>query len=246
MASTSAGTALSSAHRRSQAALTARTIRRLGATWRLLDPRKVDATAPQWLDATLPVLEVAHRESQTLATAYATRFRAVELAGQPGVGRIPVIELVPFDTASARRGLVIEGPARIKRATARGLDIQEAYRTAFAVSSAEATMKASEGAREYLTTLSERDRWARGYRRICSAKPCAFCAMLSSREYFGMPTVGFKVHPNCHCYPELIYGSPTATRQSREFAAQWSEATEGVPSRDQLNAFRRHLAAQRS
>lgn len=206
----------------------------------------VDATAPQWLDATLPVLEVAHRESRSLAAAYAARFRSVELAGQPGVGRIPAIESIPFDTASARRGLVIEGPARIKRATARGLDLQEAYRAAFAVSSAEAAMKASEGGRGYLTSLSERDRWARGYRRICSAKPCAFCAMLSSREYFGMPTVGFKVHPNCHCYPEPIYGSSTATRQSREFAAQWSEATEGVPSRDQLNAFRRHLAAQRS
>lgn len=241
MASTSAGTALSNAHRLGQATISTRTVRRLGLTWRLLDPRRVDATAPQWLDTTLPVLETAFRESQNLAAAYAARFRATEA---PNAGPAPSIDFSPMDTAAVRRSLLYSGPVRLKQATARGLDLQDAYKNAFASSSAEATMKASEGGRGYLTALSERDRWANGFRRVCSAKPCAFCAMLSSREYFGMPTVGFKVHPNCHCYPELVYGSKTATRQSKEFAAQWSEATEGVRSSEQLNAFRRYLAEQ--
>lgn len=245
MASSEAGTALSNAHRLAQTTLSARTLRRLGITWRVLDPRRLDATAGDWVEATIPVLNVAHRESQTLAAAYVGRFRAAELA-DVDAGPLPTIDFTPLDEVAARRGLLIQGPVKVKQAMTRGRDLQDAYRDAFSTSSAEATMRVSDGGRDVIRGLSEADRWAKGYRRVCSGKPCAFCAMLSSREYFGMPTVGFQVHPNCHCYPELIYGERTATRQSRQFAAQWSEATEGVPAGDQLNAFRRYLDAERA
>ena len=59
----------------------------------------------------------------------------------------------------------------------------------------------------------------------------------------------FKVHDNCHCFPETAYatGFQDATRQAKEFHALYHEATAGVGgSKAQLNAFRRALAAQRA
>lgn len=79
MATTSAGARLSERHRQTQNAIAAGFLARFFAVWGLLDPTRLDATAPRWISTVLPLLRAARQDSADAATDYYRRFRDLEL-----------------------------------------------------------------------------------------------------------------------------------------------------------------------
>ncbi len=248
---TRAGAMLTEAHRLAQAKLSAQVVADLLKVWPLLDPTDLDATVDRWLTASAAIVAKKHGDSAALAREYLRRFRAVEL-GTPLADWTPPPAPAP-STEAIRTSMVVQGPVRIKAAMTVGTPLAQAVQTAAGTSSAAGSRHALNGGRDAIVAATKADDRAVGIRRVTAAKCCAFCAMLSSRSYYGLSSDAtgvdmdeFKVHDGCHCTPETVYegGSQLADRQSREHAAFYSEVTAGETGKDKNRAFRRAWEAQ--
>lgn len=254
MASTTAGARLTDAHRVAQGRLSAETVARLVQVWPLLDPTNLDGTADRWITAASAIVEAQRTRSAALADAYQTQFRAMELGAS--VAPVPSPPVPPLVAEALRTSLLTQGPVKVKALVAGGQTTDIAAEAARLGSALAGTRHASDGGRAAILAATDADPLAHGVRRVTSPGCCAFCAMLAARSADGLSSnatrsgmESFKVHDNCHCFPETAYatGFQDATRQAKEFHALYHEATAGVGgSKAQLNAFRRALAAQRA
>lgn len=92
MASTDQGRRLTERHRRDQVALRSMFLARAVPLWPLLDWRRIDETAPGWIQAVLALIRVFRRESADLSVRYYSEYRRVEVPR--AVEPAPEIEFV--------------------------------------------------------------------------------------------------------------------------------------------------------
>lgn len=238
MAATLAGTRLTEAHRVAQARIGVATAARTAAVWPLLD-----LSAPSaWLDAATLVVEAQAVESARYADAYVRAFRAAEL-GEVDAS-FEVAAMRPIDPARVRTSLAVTGPIEAKKMLAAGRVLADAMARASAASAGAAQRHALSAGRQVLMDTAAADPRARGWSRVASAQACAFCLMLASRgpDYTSEGAASFQAHDSCGCTVEPHYRGDGMNPQARRAREMWDTATRGVPSGQQLAAFRAALA----
>lgn len=113
MAATSEGRALTEQHRRAQVAAQRGFLAEFVALWLLLDPYRLDDTAPGWVSAVMRLIGVWRQQSADVAVDYYQRLRVVEAPRAPLPGPLPVFDRpAPADrvvrrVARGNRGSVV-------------------------------------------------------------------------------------------------------------------------------------------
>jgi hypothetical protein len=260
VAATTQGRRATEQHRREQSRTSALLVREVLSLWPLLDPLRLDATAPAWLRLVLDLVTGYRSRSARLAADYLTRFRLAE------IGSTPPNPLAPPDDSgwrdAAAVSLLVTGPSTVKRLTAAGLDPQAAAEKTAPLVAAAAMRHGAAGGRDLLDNARRVDRAIIGYHRVTSAKPCAFCAMLAARSamppdrrtfYASQWAATFTIrdgdpdtfHDGCLCTVEPVYRDDAAPpAASVGFAELWVTSTAGLSGRKARNAFRRAYEAQ--
>jgi hypothetical protein len=231
---------LTEAHRLAQSRLGVSTVARVDDLWALLDVTDLDATSARWLRAVLAVVDTQSAQSARLAAAYFDAYRALEVGS-----RLPAQQIPPIDVAAVQTSLTVTGPVKVKTLTAAGQTISTASDVARAASAAAAQRHTLNAGRSLLLNSVRNDQQARGWARRASGGACAFCAMLASRggEYGNERTADFEAHDGCGCTVEPIYSGDGLDDTSSGYRDLWETATRGVPSGQQLAAFRAALGA---
>jgi hypothetical protein len=235
MSSTPEGRLLTEAHRVQQARLGADTVRQMHTLFRVLDPANLDRTVERWLSLAVPLVQAQRTKSSAAAGRYVAAFRTAET----GAAIAPVLA----DTAPAAAlltSLTVTGPVALKRAAARGVELDQAVDLATVQVGKAAMRHALNGGRDTITQTVSSDPRALGWARAVSGKPCAFCAMLASRgPVYAKDTAGFDAHDGCSCSAEPVYSAaaswPPGGQQYRQL---WDETTAGLGGQDAVNAFR--------
>ncbi|MBW3663565.1 MAG: hypothetical protein KY469_10735 [Actinobacteria bacterium] len=234
MAATTAGAALTEAHRVGQVRLAALTVVQVGRVWPALDPADLTRTWPALEQAITALVTRGRPRSAQLTLEYLRAFLQAE-AGRTLTRPEPIIGL---DRDRLVTSLRVTGPVTIKQATAAGAPLARTSRTALAQVAAAASRHVLDAGRAtaLATALNEGfNRWT----RVSDGSPCAFCAMLVSRGpvYLTRDTAEFQAHDRCGCTVEVVVAGDGWTPQARRFHDIWNDATRG--ERDQLTAFRR-------
>lgn len=238
MARTPAGEALTEAHKAAQGTISGAVIQQVLNLWRLLDPADIKGSFPAFLKAVLPILELAHGQSASLAGVYLAAFREAEGAPAGDV----VLPTTSLNAAQATTSLLVTGPVAFLTGIRAGQDEATAMQNALTQALGASSRLALGGGRD--TILGVGDRHLVGYARTTSGKPCHFCALLASRgAVYSRNTAGFDAHDGCHCQPEPVYSDGNGEYQNPgradEFRKLYDESTAGLGSADSLTAFRR-------
>lgn len=235
MSATVVGRQLTEQHRVLQVRLAALSTVQLRTLWRLIDPDDLDGTTPGWVAAVTRLVSAQRQTSEGLSSRYLREFRVAEV-GQPASGVFPT---PGFPIGAVETSLMVTGPVKIREGIRMGRTVDQAAQFALASSSAAATRHILNGGRELLMGAVGQDRRARGWIRVTSFKPCAFCAMLASRgPVFKESTGSYQAHDSCRCTAEPVYRDGAAWPGN---ANQWADLynREAKGSSDPLNAFRR-------
>lgn len=262
MASTVSDDAASAARwRAAQTGLTILLLRNLRGLRRLINPSRLQATVPTWIEA---VTTVVTQHSEVAATLAADFYDGERIAaGVPGSFTVPLADPPPGEQVDNTMRWATKDlwPRDPEAATT-----TEAQRAPLDVRLDQAEKKA-EGAAEKLVldqgrqTVREavqKDRYAIAYARAAALGACSFCKLMASRGavYKNLDAVGraanekftgadsvIKYHDHCHCQPIPVFVgqrfelSPHAAewdRLYRDYAAGYSG--------DQLRRFRQALA----
>jgi hypothetical protein len=171
--------------------------------WSLVDPKRLDQTTPQWLEAAMALVQVRRVESARIAGNYLRAFRTVEAPLAP---LVPPLLGVRLDTLAASTSLRVVGPISVKRAMAAGKPLAKASEVA-ATNTARAAMRHTlEGGRDTITATVRADPAVRGFRRVTSGDACKFCSMLAGRgAVYSADTARFAAHDGCSCSAEPVY-----------------------------------------
>lgn len=229
---------LAQSHRSGQVEIAAEVTARALQAFSALDLDALDQSFPGWRDLVRQIVNEGRNKSAILARSYVDLAKKAEL-GRDAKALVTLDTVVSFDQLTGQ--LIIAGPAGIKRALRRGVSINEAATVARAKSAAMAESLALDGGRNTILSDKQLVYW----QRVCSGKPCAFCAMLASRGpiYKTKAKAAFHPHPDCRCMPMPTFrpGGTNASRtdQSKAYLEQWNELTKGRRGKDALNAFRR-------
>lgn len=256
MATTAQGRRLTEQHRKAQLAVRAAALREALRLWPVLDPLRLDETAPVWLRLMAQLVLRWRSTSAQRSVDYYRAFRAAE-TGQLVAPPIP--EPPDADMGRVTTSLTVTGPVRVKQLTQRGEPPQRAARQVLPQSSAAAGRHVLDGGRQQLLTAAIADEHAVGWIRITDAEPCAFCAMLASRGFVYLSEAsaarttvrskrgpGRQYHDGCSCQVEPAFSRDTPLPgRNAEFERLWIESTAGYSGKDARNAFRRALEAQR-
>lgn len=255
---TSDGSAASSRLRAAQRGLTRLLRRDLLLLRRLLDPGRLQATVPPWMDA---VTEVVARYSQTSATLAADFYDGErEAAGVPGTFTVPLADPPPDEQvdASLRWATKDLWPRDDDATVAQMEPLDARLEAAMAKADAAAQKLVADGGRETLRQAVKQDRQAVGYARAAALGACAFCRLMASRgmvyktagtagqdanERFSGDASVAKFHNDCHCAIIPVFRGQRF--QLSPHAAEWDrlyrEYAQGHPG-DQLRLFRRAIA----
>lgn len=244
-------TQLTERHRAAQLTVRALFLRELLTAWPLLDPMRLEQTAPAWIQLVMRLVSRYRQESAAESLSYYVRLRD-ELAPVPGLPPEPVVDWRAAD-AAAETSLRVLGPVGIKQRTGQGVDPAAAARTALVDVSAASARHVLDGGRDSIRHAVDRDELAIGFARYASPTACAFCKMLASRGavYESRGTAlrtttrsargeGERYHDGCACMAVPIFsGNDPLPPGSDEYARLWADATTGFSGKDALNAFRR-------
>lgn len=202
MATTLAGSRLTERHQTAQLALRALALRQVLQIWPAFDVEHTARSWPAVESALLAVIGERRAVSASLAAGYFEAFRRAE-----GVGGVASPVLAAFDEGAvvrARTSLQVTGYVTTERL--RALKHADPSRVALVRLSGAVTRHVLDGGRETLLASVRRDRRARGWARVTSAKACEFCAMLASRGGVYTETSGaFQAHDHCGCGLEPRY-----------------------------------------
>lgn len=242
MAATAQARRITEAHRLAQAQLGARVVQAMRFVWPLLDADDLDGSFERWLTASRSIVDGQRVVSARLAATYVSTFKALELGASPAAPLV-LAETVP--TAAVATSMLVTGPASVKSAVGRGVQVAQAMDTARARSAAAAMRHVLGGGRDTIAETVGADRQALGWGRAVSGRGCAFCAMLASRgPVYSEATVAFDAHDGCSCSAEPVYREDAAwPAGSERYQSMWNEATAGLSGQDAINAFRRSLSA---
>jgi hypothetical protein len=193
--------ALDENHRQAQLRLGSQTILALSAVWPLLDPHDLDATAPGWLTAVVPIVQRFRLLSSALAAAYLRIARTDELGEE--LAPALAADVPPSAIATS---MLVTGPYSIKANTARrAVPLGRALGVAEARSGAAGMRHALNGGRETIVETMKADPRARGWRRVASGRACPFCSSLAGQESFTSETISFQAHDACGCSAAPVY-----------------------------------------
>ncbi len=259
LASTSDGSASAGRWRAAQRGLTRLLLRDLVVLRRLIDPGRLQATVPPWIDAVTELVASYSETSATLAADFYDRER--ESAGVPGSFTVPLADPPPDEQvdASMRWATKDLWPRDEAEATVAQLEPLDVRIDAAMKKADAATQKlVADVGRETVRQAVKADPQAVAYARTAALGACSFCKLMASRgsvyrtagsagrdanDRFSGDASVVKFHDNCHC--GII---PVFRGQQFELsphAAEWDriyrEYAQGH-SGDQLRLFRRALA----
>lgn len=260
MASTTSDNSASSGRwRAAQRGLTRLLLRDLLALRRLLDPGRLQATVPPWIDAVTEVVGGYSETSATLAADFYDGER--EAAGVPGTFTVPLADPPPGEQVDASlrwatKDLWLRDEADATLAQREPFDVR--LEAAMTKADAAAQKLVADGGRETMRQAVKQDQQAVGYARAAALGACAFCRLMASRgmvyktagtagqdanERFSGDASVAKFHNDCHCAIIPVFRgqrfelSPHATEWDRLYR----EYAQGHPG-DQLRLFRRAIA----
>lgn len=256
---TSDGSASSGKWRAAQLGLTRLLLRDLLALRRLLNPGRLQATVPPWIDA---VTEVVARYSETSATLAADFYDGErEAAGVPGSFTVPLADPPPGEQVDsslrwATKDLWPRDEADATVAQQEPFDVR--LEAAMTKADAATQKLVADRGRETLRQAVKQDRQAVGYARAAALGACAFCRLMASRgmvyktagtagqdanERFSGDASVAKFHNDCHCAIIPVFRGQRF--ELSPHAAEWDrlyrEYAQGHPG-DQLRLFRRAIA----
>lgn len=249
MARTQEGAALTEQHRQTQLQLRSQALRDFLVLWPLWTGD--DQSFGSLIQAAIPLVNVYHRSSATLAGAYYQAFRRAERIPGDVTSRIPV----PVPPEQIARSMYATGQATAREALAAGRSAEQARRSALVATSGAVTRHVLAGGRETILETAATDEQALGWARVTDSAPCPFCLMLASRGpvYKTEQTADFQAHGHCGCGAEPVYRDSHWPGRAREFLdiynrAQHEAEAAGELDRgtenDRLNALRRYLAKE--
>jgi hypothetical protein len=256
---TSDGSASSGRWRSAQRGLTRLLLRDLLTLRRLINPGRLQATVPPWIDA---VTEVVARYSETSATLAADFYDGErEAAGVPGTFTVPLADPPPDEQADASmrwatKDLWPRGDADATVAQLEPLDVR--LQAAMAKADAATQKLVADVGRETVRQAVKTDPQAVAYARAAALGACSFCKLLASRgsvyataesagrdanERFSGDASVVKFHNNCHCTIIPVFRGQRfeLSPQAAEWDRIYREYAQGHPG-DQLRLFRRALA----
>lgn len=221
MAATDAGRRLTEAHRLAQARLGRQTVLQMLTLWPLLDLSNLDRSFPNWLRAALALVSARRTQSSGLAGTYLTSLKMLEIGKASEPQPAPVLDERRFATS-----MLVTGPAAIRAGLVRGDKLPRLAQIAQTTSARAAMRHTLSGGRDTIANTVAADRDVRGWARVTSGRPCAFCAMLASRgPVYAKGTVDFKTHDGCGCTAEPVYRDDNQWPPgSTKHAAMWDQA----------------------
>ncbi|MFH9574187.1 hypothetical protein ACH4MG_27065 [Streptomyces sp. NPDC017454] len=249
--------------RRAQAGLTTLLLRDLRGLRRLINPHRLQATVPTWIDAVAALVARYSEVAATLAADFYDGER--EAAGMSGTFTVPLADPPRDEQTSnslrwATKDVWPRGEAEATVAQLEPLDTR-----------LDAAMSKAEGAigrlvlnagRDTVTGAVRRDGGAIAYARAAALGCCSFCALMSSRgaiykdrgavgedandQFVGDDSV-IKYHNYCRCQPIPVFRGQAfeLSPKAREWDRIYREYAQGHPG-EQLRRFRAALAEERS
>ncbi|MFI8191351.1 hypothetical protein ACIF8T_21450 [Streptomyces sp. NPDC085946] len=260
MASTTSDSSSGAARWRSaQVGLTALLLRDLRGLRRLIDPARLQATVPAWIEAVAAIVARYSEVSATLAADFYDGER--EAAEVPGVFTVPLADPPPEEQTSnslrwATKDLwpLAEGEAT----TAQLEPLETKLEVAFGKADMATQKLVVDVGRETVRQAVRQDPQAVSYARVAALGACSFCKLMASRGavYATAETAGrdandrfsgdasvVKFHNNCHCGILPVFRGQRF--ELSPHAAEWDrlyrDYAQGHPG-DQLRLFRRALA----
>ncbi|MGW0905033.1 VG15 protein [Streptomyces sp. NPDC002853] len=249
--------------RAAQSGLTTVLLRDLRGVRRLINPNRLQATVPTWIEAVIAVVARYADVSATLAADFYDGER--DAAGVPGSFTVPVADPPPDEQVDASlrwatKDLWPRDEADATLAQLEPLDVR-----------LDAAMSKTDGAIERLVLNAgrqtvreavEQDRGAVAYARAAALGCCSFCALMSSRgaTYKDRGTVGedandrfvgndsvIKFHNFCRCQPIPVFRGQAfeLSAKAQEWDRIYREFAAPYPGQ-QLQRFRAALAEQRA
>lgn len=234
MARTEIGKALTEQHYESQLKIRSLALRDYMRLWPLWTGN--ERSFKRLVEAAVVLVRAHEQASASLGAAY---FDAFRLAEDPG-GHAKSWLADPM-TAEAEDKLVASlyetGQFSVRRSLASGKSPEHAMRTALTNTSGTVGKKVLDGGRGSILRSTGQDGKANGWARVTSGKPCAFCALLSSRGpvYLTEETADFEAHGHCSCTAEPGYEGTEWPGQSREFHDFYNESILEARERGELN-----------
>ncbi|MDX2837991.1 hypothetical protein PV377_03055 [Streptomyces ipomoeae] len=245
--------------RAAQIGLTTLLLRDLRGLRRLINPGRLQATVPSWVEAVAAIVARYSEVSATLAADFYDGER--EAAAVPGTFTVPVADPPPDEQvdASMRWATKDVWDREPGSATAVQLEPLDVRLDAAFVKADMVTQKlVADVGRETVRQAVRQDRQAVAYARVAALGACSFCKLMASRGsvYATAETAGrdandgfsgeasvVKFHDNCHCGILPVFRGQRF--ELSPHAAEWDriyrEYAQGHPG-DQLRLFRRALA----
>lgn len=190
-------------------------VNQLLGRFRSADPADIDA----WFEAIYPELERLIVTGQAAANTLTARYLVDHAAAE---GFIIAPTLVTPEAGQIATALRVTGPVAFKRQIALSGVEDAARRVMTQQATGAARRLILAGARESVAATVAEATQIRGYRRVTSGSPCAFCAMLASRGgvYKSEATAGRDQQWHDHC----VVGSTSVQGPRTELAyRRWYE-----------------------
>ena len=260
MASTVSDSSASAARwRAAQAGLTALLLRDLRGLRRLIDPARLQATVPSWIEAVGVVVARYSEVAATLAADFYDGER--DDAGVPGAFTVALADAPPTGQTDgslrwATKDLWPRDETDATVAQLEPLDVR--LEAAFGKADMATQRLVADAGRSTVRQAVQQDPHAVAYARTAALGACYFCKLMSSRGavYATADTAGreandrfsgdasvVKFHNNCHCGIVPVFRGQRfeLSPQSAEWDRIYREYAQGHPG-DQLRLFRQALA----
>lgn len=220
-------------------------LRELATLWPLLDPQRLDLTAPAWMRLVLLLIERYREQSAEQGFTFYDLMRALSTDQVVPIAR-PTIRWAAANEAAAT-SLRVLGPIGIMHRTGLGWPVEKAARTAMVEVAQSASRHVLEGARQAVDTAVRSDDQAIGFARYASGSACAFCKMLAGRGavYKSRASAGgaHRYHDNCSCMQVPIFSRADPLPPGSEaYGDAWAESTCGLSGKEAVAAFRAHVS----
>jgi hypothetical protein len=162
--------ALAEAARQVQMQTRAKMLAEVTRAWPLLDPKRLTATWPAWLQVMTAILTRYHAQSAGAAGAYYRIARTGAVGSMPG----DVLQLAaPPSTEWLTKALGWSGPGQLSRTD---VPPAKARTTALTQTLGTSTRVMLDGSRTTIVDTVKADPEAVGWYRKTDGDPCAFCA----------------------------------------------------------------------